>query len=133
MRRDVVPRVFSIRVHWRRLAVPIASVPYSGPICKRTRRAAASTEEHGKTPGKSKPCRSCGVYCLLRDYAIRRLIAYPTARRDFLQLVDRGYLTLEHRGKRFVFMASRRLRDMFTDTPSLARLRGSTEDMSAPA
>ena len=69
----------------------------------------------------------------IRYHKTNHAIAYPTARRDFLQLVDRGYLTLKKQGKRFVFIASRRLQEMVTDAPSLARLHGFAVDMNAPA
>jgi hypothetical protein len=69
----------------------------------------------------------------IRYHKTNHGIAYPTARRDFLQLVDQGYLTLRQQGKRFVFVASRRLQEMVTDAPSLERLRGSAVDPGAPA
>jgi hypothetical protein len=69
----------------------------------------------------------------IRYHKTNHGIAYPTARRDFLELVDAGYLTVEQRGKRFVFLPSSRLQEMVPDASSLVRLRGFTVDMSAPA
>ena len=69
----------------------------------------------------------------IRYHKTNHGIAYPTARRDFLELVDASYLTVEKRGKRFVFLPSRRLEEMAHDASSLHRLRGFTVDMSAPA
>lgn len=60
----------------------------------------------------------------IRYHKNNHRIAYPTGRRDFLELVDKGYLTVEQRGKAFVFMPSRGLQEMFTDAQTLARLQG---------
>lgn len=57
-------------------------------------------------------------------------IAYPTARRDFLELVDKGYLELNQRGKTFVFTPVVGLREIFSDAETLARLRGFAVDKS---
>ncbi len=57
-------------------------------------------------------------------------IAYPTARRDFLELVDKGYLTQEQRGKAFFFTPSYGLQAMFTNPETLARLQGYAVDKS---
>ncbi|MDR3671357.1 MAG: hypothetical protein P4L36_10945 [Holophaga sp.] len=67
----------------------------------------------------------------LRYHKTNHGIAYPTARRDFMKLVDLGYLSLEQQGKRFVFIPTRRLQEMFT-APSLARLRGFAVDLITP-
>jgi hypothetical protein len=68
----------------------------------------------------------------IRYHKTNHGIAYPTARGDFLQLVEKGYLDMHLRGKVLVFTASRRLQEMFADAPSLARLSGFTVDMRAP-
>ncbi len=60
----------------------------------------------------------------IRYHKNNHRIAYPTARRDFLELVDKGYFTLNQRGKAFVFTPSYGLQEMFTDTETLTRLRG---------
>lgn len=67
----------------------------------------------------------------IRYHKTNHGIAYPTARRDFLELVNLGYLALEQRGKQFVFTPTRRLQEMFT-APSLARLRGFAVDLRTP-
>jgi hypothetical protein len=67
----------------------------------------------------------------IRYHKTNHGIAYPTARRDFLELVDMGYLAQEQRGKRFVFTPTRRLQEMFT-APSVARLRGFAVDLRTP-
>jgi len=58
-------------------------------------------------------------------------IAYPTARRDFLELVDKGYLTSTQRGKVFIFTPSHELPEKFSDAQTLDRLRGFAVDKSA--
>jgi Fic family protein len=68
----------------------------------------------------------------IRYHKTNHGIAYPTARGDFLQLVEKGYLDVHLRGKVLVFTASRRLQEVFADGPSLARLSGFTVDMRAP-
>lgn len=69
----------------------------------------------------------------IRYHKTNHGIAYPTARRDFLELVEASYLAVEQRGKRFVFLPSRRLQEMVPDASALTPLRGFTVDMSAPA
>lgn len=69
------------------------------------------------------------------EFAIRyhknnHRIAYPTARRDFLELVDKGYLNLEQRGRGFVFTPVDGLQEMFSDKETLARLREFAVDKS---
>lgn len=49
----------------------------------------------------------------IRYHKNNHRIAYPTARRDFLELAEKGYLVMHHRGKAFVFTASPRLAEMF--------------------
>ena len=68
----------------------------------------------------------------IRYHKTNHGIAYPTARGDFLQLVEKGYLDMRQRGKVFVFTPSQRLQGLFTDAPSLARLRGFTVGMRSP-
>jgi hypothetical protein len=67
----------------------------------------------------------------LRYHKTNHGIAYPTARRDFMKLVDMGYLTQEQQGKRFVFTPTSRLQELFP-APSLARLRGFAVDLLTP-
>ncbi|MDR3361837.1 MAG: hypothetical protein LBO64_03215 [Desulfovibrio sp.] len=57
-------------------------------------------------------------------------IAYPTARRDFLELADKGYLVFKQEGKAFVFTSSPGLQEMFTDKQTLERLRSFVVDKS---
>jgi DNA-binding transcriptional regulator YhcF (GntR family) len=66
----------------------------------------------------------------IRYHKTNHGIAYPTARRDFLELVEKGYLTVEQRGKAFIFVPSNELEEKFSDATTLARLRGLTVDKS---
>lgn len=49
----------------------------------------------------------------IRYHKTNHGIAYPTARRDFLELVEKGYLAFQQRGKAFVFTPSSGLNEMF--------------------
>lgn len=49
-------------------------------------------------------------------------IAYPTARADFLELVEKGYLVQCKRGKAFVFRPDKRLQEMFINMKDLCSL-----------
>ncbi|TKI04100.1 hypothetical protein [Martelella alba] len=66
----------------------------------------------------------------LRYHKNNHGIAYPTARRDFLELVDKGYLTLQQRGKAFIFLPHYGLREMFTNQETLAKLQDYALDKS---
>jgi Fic family protein len=39
-------------------------------------------------------------------------VAYTTARRDLLELADKGYLSMEQRGKAFIFAAAPKLQEL---------------------
>lgn len=53
----------------------------------------------------------------IRYHKTNNGIAYPTARRDFLELVDKGYLIMQKRGKAFIFIASSRLQELVDEKP----------------
>jgi len=64
----------------------------------------------------------------IRYHKTNHGIAYPTARRDFLDLVEKGYLVLHQRGKVFVFTPAENLAEALALSPGdsrrAANLRG---------
>lgn len=49
-------------------------------------------------------------------------ITYPTARSDFLELEEKGYLIRKQQGKTFIFVPSENLRNMFVNPDMLVQL-----------
>jgi hypothetical protein len=56
--------------------------------------------------------RNAEVEFSIRYHKTNNGIAYPTARRDFLELVDKGYLSMLKRGRGFIFTASPSLQEL---------------------
>ncbi|MDR1422921.1 MAG: hypothetical protein LBI64_08695 [Coriobacteriales bacterium] len=52
----------------------------------------------------------------IRYHKTNNGISYPTARRDFIELVDKGYLSVQLRGRGFVFSASPGLHELVSDS-----------------
>jgi hypothetical protein len=55
--------------------------------------------------------RSDAAEFRIRHHQTSHNVAYSTARRDLLELVDKGYLKMETRGKAFVFVPSEKLEE----------------------
>lgn len=52
----------------------------------------------------------------IKYHRINHAIAYPTARHDFLELVEQNYLTVEQKGKAFLFKASPTLKQQIDES-----------------
>lgn len=52
----------------------------------------------------------------IRYHKTNHGIAYPTARRDFMELVEQGYLVVEQKGRAFSYKASPELHELINET-----------------
>ncbi|NTU88728.1 MAG: hypothetical protein HGA54_02320, partial [Actinobacteria bacterium] len=57
----------------------------------------------------------------IRYHQINHGIAYTTARRDLLELEERGYLSVAQRGKTFVFVPTQNLQELSSSTSTKGR------------